>query len=109
MSSETQAAILALAARVGAYVISDEVYRGAQLDQDSPAGDAPDCGPVRLPDSVVQLDPERGISVGSMSKAFAMAGVRLGWVVAPKDVLREVRVRRGQRGNAQACASLLAA
>lgn len=55
-----------------------QVYRG--IDQE---GDA--LGP-----SAAQLDPARGISVGSMSKAFAMAGVRLGWVVAPREVLEQV-------------------
>ena len=36
---------------------------------------------------------ERGISTGSMSKAFSMAGVRLGWVVAPDEVTEAVCLR----------------
>ena len=70
-----------LAARSGAYVLCDEVYRG--VDQ---AGDA-------LPVSMVDLY-ERGISTGSMSKAFSLAGLRLGWIVGPKDLIHAVSIHR---------------
>ncbi|KAI8467806.1 MAG: aspartate/tyrosine/aromatic aminotransferase [Monoraphidium minutum] len=73
MDNATQAAILAIAARV---------YRG--VDQE---GDA-------LGASAACLDPARGVAVGSMSKAFAMAGVRLGWVVGPPEVLERVMLHR---------------
>jgi len=70
-----------LAARVGAYVLCDEVYRG--VDQ---AGDA-------LTVSMADLY-ERGISTGSMSKAFSLAGLRLGWIVGPKDLIHAVSIHR---------------
>jgi aspartate/methionine/tyrosine aminotransferase len=73
--------IIRIAAEVGAYVLSDEVYRGTNQ-----SGDA-------LGVSVTDLYP-RGISVGSMSKAFSLAGLRLGWICGPRDVLRAAEVHR---------------
>ncbi|HJT12780.1 MAG TPA: aminotransferase [Dongiaceae bacterium] len=70
-----------MAARVGAYVLSDEVYRG--VDQ---VGD-------ELTLSMADLY-ERGISTGSMSKAFSLAGLRLGWIVGPKDLIHAVSIHR---------------
>jgi aspartate/methionine/tyrosine aminotransferase len=70
-----------LAARVGAYVLCDEVYRG--VDQ---VGD-------ELTVSMADLY-ERGISTGSMSKAFSLAGLRLGWIVGPKDLIHAVSIHR---------------
>jgi aspartate/methionine/tyrosine aminotransferase len=43
--------------------------------------------------SIVDLSP-RGIAVGSMSKAFSPAGLRLGWIAAPPAVIRAVTVHR---------------
>jgi aspartate/methionine/tyrosine aminotransferase len=70
-----------MAGRVGAYVLCDEVYRG--VDQ---VGDA-------LTVSMADLY-ERGISTGSMSKAFSLAGLRLGWIVGPKDLIHAVSIHR---------------
>ncbi len=70
-----------LAARAGAYVLCDEVYRG--VDQ---VGDT-------LTVSMADLY-ERGISTGSMSKAFSLAGLRLGWIVGPKDLIHAVSIHR---------------
>ncbi len=81
MPRETLAAIVEIAREVGAYVLSDEVYRGIDL-----AGDG-------FTTSIVDLY-ERGISTGSMSKAYSMAGLRLGWIVGPVDFLHAVTVHR---------------
>jgi len=70
-----------LATRCGAYVLCDEVYRG--VDQ---VGD-------ELTVSMADLY-ERGISTGSMSKAFSLAGLRLGWIVGPKDLIHAVSIHR---------------
>jgi aspartate/methionine/tyrosine aminotransferase len=70
-----------LAARCGAYVLCDEVYRG--VDQ---VGDT-------LTVSMADLY-ERGISTGSMSKAFSLAGLRLGWIVGPKDLIHAASIHR---------------
>lgn len=58
--------IAAIAREAGAYVLCDEVYRFlTQEDVESP--------------SMADLY-ERGISVGSMSKVFSLAGLRQGWI-----------------------------
>ena len=70
-----------MAASCGAYVLCDEVYRG--VDQEGEA----------LTVSMADLY-ERGISTGSMSKAFSLAGLRLGWIVGPKDLIHTVSIHR---------------
>lgn len=70
-----------IAREAGAWVLADEVYRGT--DQ---AGSG-------LSPSVADLY-ERGISTAGMSKAFALAGLRLGWIVAPAEVLAAVSHHR---------------
>lgn len=71
---------IAEAARsVGAWILSDEVYRGLTHE-----GEA-------FGTSVADLY-ERGISTGSMSKTFSLAGLRLGWIAAPR-LLREQILR----------------
>jgi aspartate/methionine/tyrosine aminotransferase len=74
-------AIAAMARTVGAYVLSDEVYRGIDL-----AGDG-------FTTSIVDRY-ELGVSTGSMSKAYSLAGLRLGWIVGPAAFLRDVTVHR---------------
>jgi len=66
-SRETFAAIEAVAAEVGAVLVSDEVYRFLEHDSDDRLPPAADGG-------------RRALSVGVMSKAFGLAGVRIGWV-----------------------------
>jgi aspartate/methionine/tyrosine aminotransferase len=73
--------IAAIAEAAGAWILCDEVYRG--IDQDG-SGTTP---------SIVDIS-ARGISVGSMSKAFSLAGLRLGWIAGPAEVLRAVIVHR---------------
>ncbi len=70
-----------IAARVGAYVLGDEVFRGTTQAEDE------------LTPSVADLY-ERGISTGSMSKAFALTGLRLGWICGPPEVLRAAMIHR---------------
>ena len=65
----------------GAWVLCDEVYRGT--DQ---AGDGYTA-------SICDLY-ERGISTAGMSKAYSLAGLRVGWIVGPKSLLEEVMVHR---------------
>jgi aspartate/methionine/tyrosine aminotransferase len=61
--------LLALAEARGVYVLSDEVYRYLEYD---PRDTLP--GAVELS--------ARGVSVGVMSKAFGLAGLRVGWVAS---------------------------
>lgn len=75
------ARIVAIAEGEGAWILADEVYRG--LDQEGRGTSA----------SLADLSP-RTIAVGSMSKAFSLAGLRLGWLVAPPEVLAAVSRHR---------------
>jgi aspartate/methionine/tyrosine aminotransferase len=70
-------AVVALADEAGAHLLLDEVYRFLEFDE----GD-------RLPAGADAT--ERGISLGVMSKSFAMAGLRIGWL-ATRD--RELLAR----------------
>ncbi len=66
MPAELLEQIVGIARSVGAYVLCDEVYR--HLTQED-----------GWSESVADLY-EKGISVGSMSKVFSLAGLRLGWI-----------------------------
>lgn len=73
--------IVDIAKSVDAYVLSDEVYRGITEDGSY------------MP-SIVDLY-EKGISVGSMSKTFSLAGLRLGWIVSKDEkIINLCRERR---------------
>jgi len=67
LSGEDFSALLALAERVGAWVLSDEVFR---LLEYAPA--------LRLPTAATQY--AKAISLGVMSKAYGLGGVRVGWI-----------------------------
>lgn len=73
--------IVEIAASVDAWILCDEVYRGT--DQHGTGTSA----------SIVDLY-DRGIGVGSMSKAFSLAGLRLGWIVAPPHLLSNIEIHR---------------
>jgi len=73
--------IAALARSVGAWILCDEVYRG--LDQTGNGYTA----------SIADLY-EKGISTAGMSKAYSLAGLRLGWIAAPKPVLEAAMIHR---------------
>jgi aspartate/methionine/tyrosine aminotransferase len=68
-------AICELAGRVGAYVISDEIYRGLEWDG------------VLSPSVVNHY--ERGVTTSSVSKTLGMSGLRLGWLATPDRALLE--------------------
>ena len=74
----TYDALVAIAAEAGAYLLIDEVYRGLEFDEAD-----------RLPTGADALP--RGVSLGVMSKAFAMAGLRIGWLAShDRDLLTRV-------------------
>jgi len=74
-------AICEVAGDVGAYVLSDEAYRGLYVDEG-------DWAP-----SVVDIY-DRGIATGSFSKPFSLTGLRLGWITAGGDVIHECKLHR---------------
>lgn len=60
------------AERVGAWIVSDEIYRGAELDGVESA-------------SMWGRSP-RVVVTSGLSKAFGLPGLRVGWAVAPPEV-----------------------
>jgi aspartate/methionine/tyrosine aminotransferase len=69
-------AICAIAARAGAWIVSDEIYRGAELDG------------VETPTVWGRYD--RVVVTSGLSKAFALPGLRIGWAVGPPALVDEL-------------------
>ena len=74
LGSDQLARLISIAELHGLWLFSDEVYRF--LEHDAPA----------LPPAA-SLSP-RGLSLGVMSKAFGLAGLRIGWLAARDASLR---------------------
>lgn len=72
LSPEARAAIIRAADRVGAWILADEVYSGAELE-----------GP-ETPSFLAEYP--RTIATGSLSKAYGLPGLRIGWAVAPREL-----------------------
>lgn len=70
-SVEAMNAVCAAAARVNAWVIADEVYRGAELDG--------------RPTPSFWGRSSKVIVAGGLSKAYGLPGLRIGWIVAPHE------------------------
>jgi len=65
--------IAAIAARHGSWVLSDEIYRGAEIDgQETPS---------------MWGRYERTIVTSGLSKAYGLPGLRIGWIVGPPPVI----------------------
>jgi len=73
-------AIVAAAGRGGAWLLADEVYRGAERLTD-----------IQTPSFWGRYD--RVLAMGSLSKAYGLPGLRIGWVVGPTDVVDEIWAR----------------
>jgi aspartate/methionine/tyrosine aminotransferase len=70
--------LVAIAAEAGVHLLVDEVYRGLEFDDVD-----------RLPAGADALP--RGISLGVMSKSYALAGLRIGWLATKdRDLLARV-------------------
>ena len=75
LSDEEMDEIVVIADRVGAWIHADEVYRGAELDG------------VELPSFVGRYD--RVMVNGGLSKAYALPGLRIGWLVGPAETIAD--------------------
>ena len=76
LSEEERKAIVAAAARVGAWVLADEVYRGAEME-----------GPI-TPSFWGSY--ERVLCTAGLSKSFSLPGLRIGWVVGPPNIIEKL-------------------
>ena len=75
LTADQMREIVGIADRVGAWIHADEVYRGAELDGDET-------------ESFSNLA-DRVIVSGGLSKAYALPGLRLGWLAGPADTIAD--------------------
>ncbi|MEZ4455735.1 MAG: aminotransferase class I/II-fold pyridoxal phosphate-dependent enzyme [Gemmatimonadales bacterium] len=77
LTPEERGRIVEIAERTGAWILADEVYAGSERHghEETPSfwGQAP-----------------RVIAVNSLSKAYGLPGLRLGWLLAPRDLVPEL-------------------
>lgn len=73
--------IAGIARDAGAWLLCDEVYRGLCHQGDPYTA------------SVADLY-EKGISTGSMSKVYSLAGLRLGWIAGPRELTERLERQR---------------
>jgi aspartate/methionine/tyrosine aminotransferase len=73
-------ALVAAAERVGAWILADEVYSGAERLTDT-----------QTPSFWGRYD--RVLAHNSLSKAYGLPGLRIGWVVGPADTVDEIWAR----------------
>ncbi len=81
LTPEEMDAIVAAADRVGAWLLCDEVYAGAE----------------RVTDEVTPSfwgRYERVLATGGLSKAYGLPGLRTGWVVAPAETAEQIWARQ---------------
>jgi len=81
MTEEERTAVIDAAGKVGAWILSDEVYAGAELYTEE-----------ETPSFWGQYD--RVLATNSMSKAYALPGLRLGWVVSNPEMADEIWARQ---------------
>jgi aspartate/methionine/tyrosine aminotransferase len=72
--------VAAIAADAGATLFSDEVYRFLEVDEADRLPAGADVGP-------------HGVSLGVMSKSFALAGLRIGWLATHDRTLLDAAAR----------------
>jgi aspartate/methionine/tyrosine aminotransferase len=77
LSEEEIDALVAAAARVGAWILTDEVYAGAER-----------LAEKETPSLWGRYD--KVLAIGSLSKAYGLPGLRTGWVVAPPQAIEEI-------------------
>ncbi|HWN43351.1 MAG TPA: capreomycidine synthase [Thermoanaerobaculia bacterium] len=76
LSPEQHQRLLAIVARTGAYLVWDNAFGELTYEHDP------------LPDPILTY--ERAISMGTLSKAFGLPGLRVGWCLAAPVVLQQL-------------------
>jgi aspartate/methionine/tyrosine aminotransferase len=100
LSSDDRRAVVQAAQSVGAWLLADEVYAGAE----------------RATDAITPTfygEYERVLAVNSLSKTYALPGLRIGWIVAPIEAVAHMwawqdyaTISAGILGNHLATAAL---
>jgi aspartate/methionine/tyrosine aminotransferase len=79
LTSAEMDAVVDVAGKVGAWLVVDEIYRGAEVQ----GGTSPTFWGRY----------EKVVITSGLSKAFGLPGLRIGWVVAPPKLIEELWVR----------------
>ncbi|MFQ5703750.1 MAG: aminotransferase class I/II-fold pyridoxal phosphate-dependent enzyme [Gemmatimonadales bacterium] len=79
LSAPARDTILDCARSAGAWLLADEVYQGAELDG--------------VTTQSFWGSYERTIVVGGLSKAYGLPGLRIGWIVCPRDFKESLHAR----------------
>ena len=77
LTEEEMKTIINAAQEVGAWILADEVYAGAERVTDR-----------ETPSFYGRYD--KVIAVGSLSKAYGLPGLRVGWAVAPPNIIENI-------------------
>jgi aspartate/methionine/tyrosine aminotransferase len=80
LTDQEMDAVVRAASRVGAWIVADEIYRGAEVE----VSESSDTFWGRY---------ENVLVTSGLSKAFGMPGLRVGWIVAPEEIVRQVWIR----------------
>jgi aspartate/methionine/tyrosine aminotransferase len=80
LTEDEMDAVVRVARRVDAWIVADEIYRGAEVDTDATS-------------PTFWGRYEKVIVTSGLSKAFGMPGLRSGWIVGPPELIRKVWIR----------------
>jgi len=75
LTDEEMSEVVEIAKSVDAWIYCDEVYRGAELNGET------------IPSFVGMY--EKVMVTGGLSKAYALPGLRLGWLIGPEEVIAD--------------------
>jgi aspartate/methionine/tyrosine aminotransferase len=97
LSDPVRRTIVERAAEVGAWLLADEVYIGAERESPTTAS--------------FWGSYDRLICVAGLSKAYGLPGLRIGWLVAPKELVADIWARHdyttiGPAGTSDRLASI---
>jgi hypothetical protein len=81
LTADERQAVIQAADRVGAWILADEVYAGSEHHSERET-------------SSFYGEYDKVLAINSMSKAYGLPGLRLGWVVAPPDMIEEIWKRQ---------------
>jgi len=73
LSASEMEAIIRVASRCGAWILADEIYQGSERDG------------ITTPSFYGKYD--RVIVTNGLSKAYGLPGLRIGWIVAPSELI----------------------
>jgi len=80
LSGDEMDAVIVAADRVGAWIVADEIYRGAEVDSEEAS-----------PTFWGRYD--KVVVTSGLSKAFGMPGLRIGWTLGPQELIQQTWIR----------------